>query len=157
MSFSFSCQADWSVLRQIAKKGQTLIHTFDRQACEAVGGIGWALVKRGIGAVHSAWGGVYGDEADQIADVLGLPSRDIIAANLAYDVSPVGCSTFIAPAKEGLLHARNLDWWFPRNLLKRHVVIGHGIPKVNLAILRVVQRLKLLGNMKITRRGDLSA
>jgi hypothetical protein len=110
-------------LSEFAKSGQTLTRALDRQACDAVGTVAWALVKRAIGTIHSALGDVYGDEADQIAGILGVSSNDIIAANLVYDGSHVGCSTFIAPAADGLLHARNLDWWFPRNLLKKHVVI----------------------------------
>lgn len=118
-----SGQADWSALEECASHGRTLIRAFDGEASDLVSSVGWAVMKRAIGTIHSALGGVYGEEAEQSADIFGVSTRDIVAANLAYDASQMGCSTFIIPANRGLLHARNLDWWFPRDLLKKHVVV----------------------------------
>ena len=88
-----------------------------------VGKLLWFALRKGADALHTVLGGHYGGEIKELAEGIGVPTGDIITANLAYDLSHVGCSTFLVPTSSGPLLARNLDWTFPRGLLKKHLTI----------------------------------
>lgn len=84
------------------------------------------LAKAALSALHSLLGRHYGDEIEDLAGVLGVARSEVILANVVYDYfagAGVGCSTFVADTPQGPLHARNLDWPFPRQLLRKHTAV----------------------------------
>jgi hypothetical protein len=93
-----------------------------------------------VAALHRARGAPRQGELASIGRALGAPRGDLLVANLAYDLAAVaplalalqgpGCSTLVADGPAGPLHARNLDWRFPGDLLRRHVrvVVVRGAP-----------------------------
>jgi predicted choloylglycine hydrolase len=58
------------------------------------------------------------DEANALAGQVGANWRDVILANISYDlvVAGLGCSTVALPTANGPVLARNMDWW-PENIL----------------------------------------
>jgi hypothetical protein len=75
--------------------------------------------------LHEWCGGYLGDEVCDLAELLDSEPEDILLANIAYDVTSclMGCSTFAAPTPRGPLHARNLDWEFSGDLLRKHTTV----------------------------------
>lgn len=69
-------------------------------------------------AVRMRTGNRFHDEAEAIAGQVGANWRDVILANISYDlvVARLGCSTVALPTRDGPVLARNMDWW-PENLL----------------------------------------
>jgi acid ceramidase len=115
----------WSVgLKPVAAGGGQLVRAFNTQGRGVVGGPAWFALQRATGALHSLLGGHLGAEIDDIAEGLRVPAREVVLANAAYDIAGVGCSTIVAATADGPLHARNLDWTFPRNLLKKHLTVA---------------------------------
>lgn len=59
-------------------------------------------------------------ETKALADTVGVPWRQLMLANLSYDLTLVriGCSTIALPTPDGPVVARNMDWW-PEDLLAR--------------------------------------
>ncbi len=59
-------------------------------------------------------------EAVALAGQVGADWRDVILANISYDlaIATFGCSTVALPTAEGPVVARNMDWW-PEDLLAR--------------------------------------
>ena len=57
-------------------------------------------------------------EAVGLAEHVGVSWRDIVLANISYDLMLVslGCSTVALPTPRGPVLARNMDWW-PEDLL----------------------------------------
>jgi hypothetical protein len=130
---------DWaSALRGQERSARALLGGFDRQIRdafqEAAGPFGGALdtlLRKGTRTLHLALGSHFGAELDSLADAVDVEVEDLIVANLAYDLShAVGCSTFVAAGKAGLIHARTVDWPFPGQLLRTHTtaVRVHGAP-----------------------------
>jgi hypothetical protein len=114
-----------------ASAGQRLLAGFQRQVEKEIGPTKRALLSRGVGVAHSLLGGAFDDEISAIAAALEVRERDVLLANLAYDlVNGVGCSTFAAPSQRGMIHARNLDWPFPGKLLRSHTAVFRtaGVP-----------------------------
>jgi hypothetical protein len=59
-------------------------------------------------------------EAAGVAGLIGAGWRDILLANVSYDLllGTMGCSTVVLPTPSGPVVARNMDWW-PEDLLAR--------------------------------------
>ncbi|HEX5270655.1 MAG TPA: C45 family peptidase [Gemmataceae bacterium] len=59
-------------------------------------------------------------EASGVARLIGANWREVILANLCYDLllGTMGCSTVVLPTPSGPVVARNMDWW-PEDLLAR--------------------------------------
>lgn len=104
------------------RAGRKLIRAFNQQVASYVGGN--ALKKIAIG-LHDLVGGYLGDEVADLAELLDCEPKDVLLANVIYDVtsSLLGCSTFVTPTQRGPLHARNLDWWFRGDLLRKHTTV----------------------------------
>src|SRR5262249_52434394 len=64
-------------------------------------------------AVRLRTGNRFHQEADAIAAQVGSNWRDVILANISYDlvVASLGCSTVALPTRDGPVLARNMDWW----------------------------------------------
>jgi hypothetical protein len=58
-------------------------------------------------------------EIGVVADAVDVDTSSLLFANLAYDLGTLGCSTFVRDGKGGPLLARNLDWEFPGDILRR--------------------------------------
>jgi hypothetical protein len=115
----------WSdALKPFARSGQALLRAFNDQGRNEIGPIRWWALQRATGALHTLLGAEHGNETGDLADVLDVPESEVVLANAAYDIASVGCSTVAASTPEGPLHARNLDWEFPRGLLKKHLVVA---------------------------------
>lgn len=119
---------------------RSMLRTMERQALKdassrwsptfAAGGL--AALKFALSGGNWALGGHFRGEIDAIADKVGVDAGQVLMANLAYDLTHwVGCSTIAAPTADGPLHARNLDWPFPRGMLRRHttVVVVRNAPR----------------------------
>ena len=64
--------------------------------------------------------GRYRVESEAIADRIGVTWRDVMLANVCYDIAMniLGCSTMALATAQGPVLARNMDWW-PEDLLAR--------------------------------------
>ena len=113
-----------SALAPIAAKGKQLVAAFNSQGRAVTGAAAWVAIQRATGALHTLLGGQHGEEVDSIAAALDVPAREVVLANAAYDISHAGCSTIAAATPKGPLHARNLDWSFPRGLLKKNLIVA---------------------------------
>jgi len=63
-------------------------------------------------------GGRFQPEAAAFAGAVGATWRDVMLANLSYDLAlaALGCSTLALPTPSGPVLARNMDWW-PEDVL----------------------------------------
>jgi hypothetical protein len=126
--------APWSdALDPLAASGTSLLKGFHQQALSAIRSetgsalaakVLWGSLHGAAGMLHSLLGSQHGDEIDDIANALDASAREIVLANVVYDISNIGCSAVAAVAPEGPLHARNLDWPFPRGLLRKHLFVA---------------------------------
>jgi hypothetical protein len=78
-----------------------------------------------VGRLLADWGRLrtanrFQSEAVALARQVGVSWRDVMLANLSYDLvlAHLGCSTVALPTPQGPVVARNMDWW-PENLLAR--------------------------------------
>ena len=113
---------DWAPAfnARTAKACRGLRHALESQAEAHVGSTKVTAVKSSLGVGHSLMGNHYGNECATIARAIGLPARDVLLANLAYDLTQAaGCSTFVVRTINGPLHGRTLDWDFPRGWSRR--------------------------------------
>src|SRR3954465_264573 len=68
-------------------------------------------------------------EMEALAQKVSLPVSDIALCNFYYDALKVvlghtfGCTAFAIDTPEGILHARNLDWWMDNQALARYTTI----------------------------------
>jgi hypothetical protein len=68
-------------------------------------------------------------EMESLATELALPSSDAVLCNLYYDALKAalgnlfGCTAFAVDTPEGVLHARNLDWWTEGSALSRFTAV----------------------------------
>ena len=64
----------------------------------------------------------YLEEIESIASVSDFDSDQVLVANLYYDILKfyLGCTAFAVDTPNGVLHARNLDWWTENNILSDH-------------------------------------
>lgn len=115
-----------------------LLKGFESQVRGFVGGFGWFAMKTTAATLAAGFGGYYRPELRALAREAGSTPTRVLLANLAYDLSAgaAGCSTFAVDAGRGVLHARNLDWNFPRRLLQKNTVITkvRGAPKGDYAL-----------------------
>jgi hypothetical protein len=120
------------------RAASALLKGFEAQVREFVGGIGWLGMKATAATIAAGFGGFYRPELRALAREAGSTPTSVLLANLAYDLSAgaTGCSTFAVDAGSGVLHARNLDWNFPRRLLQKHTVIAkvRGAPEGDYAL-----------------------
>jgi hypothetical protein len=116
-----------------------LLSGFDRQCQEQVraargraGPPAFAVVRRLLASVVAKRFRRRALEVEALAEALGVSRAELLFANLAYDVAsaapaqlvaPLGCSTFVSVGPGAPLHARNLDWHFPGNLLREHPLL----------------------------------
>ncbi len=65
-------------------------------------------------------GNRFHSEASMYAEEAGVSWRDIMLANISYDLTimALGCSTVALPTPSGPVLARNMDWW-PEDVLAR--------------------------------------
>jgi hypothetical protein len=68
-------------------------------------------------------------EIESLASVLELSVGDAVLCNLYYDAlkavlgQAIGCTAFALDTPDGILHARNLDWWTEDEALGRYTVL----------------------------------
>jgi len=69
-------------------------------------------------AVQLRTGNRFHREAAALAHLAGVDWRDVILANISYDLvlASLGCSTVALPTPTGPVLARNMDWW-PEEIL----------------------------------------
>ncbi len=69
----------------------------------------------------------YWEEMESLASEGGVSISDAVLCNLYYDVLKValGCTAFAIEAPDGILHARNLDWWTENLALTRYTTVCH--------------------------------
>jgi hypothetical protein len=71
------------------------------------------------------------EEMESLAHELSLSVSDVALCNFYYDALKVvlgcdfGCTAFAIDTPEGVLHARNLDWWTDNSALARYTAICH--------------------------------
>jgi len=71
------------------------------------------------------------EEMESLARQLSVPVTDVAVGNFYYDALKVifgsgpGCTAFAVDAPDGILHARNLDWWTRNSVLARYTAICH--------------------------------
>ena len=101
-----------AVPREVFARGRQLLDVVLRQAPPAARVLAdWVRLRTG-GRFHA--------EAVSLAGRVGADWRDLLVANLAYDllVGRPGCSTVALAGAGGPVVARNMDWW-PQDLLAR--------------------------------------
>jgi acid ceramidase len=66
-------------------------------------------------------------EIESLSRSLGLPVSDGALCNFYYDALKVvlGCTAFAVDSADGVLHARNLDWWTENAVLSRYTTVCH--------------------------------
>lgn len=121
-----------------------LLEAFREQVYESLEGgwvpasVLWTGLKAGAATIAAGFGGYYRGELVTLAELSDSTPTDVLLANLAYDLSngAAACSTFAARSKRATLHARNLDWTFPRRLLEQNTVVAKvlGAPKGDYAL-----------------------
>ncbi len=73
----------------------------------------------------------YWQEMQSLAYQLAVSVSDIALCNFYYDVlkaslaGAFGCTAFAVDSPEGVLHARNLDWWTQDAALARYTTVCH--------------------------------
>ena len=63
-------------------------------------------------------------ELESLSLSVGVPLSDTVLCNFYYDALKVviGCTAFAADTADGVLHARNLDWWTSSAILSRYTL-----------------------------------
>jgi acid ceramidase len=66
-------------------------------------------------------------EIEALSRTLQVPVSDVALSNFYYDVLKVvlGCTAFAVDTGNGILHARNLDWWTENAALARYTTVSH--------------------------------
>src|SRR5258708_432640 len=66
-------------------------------------------------------------EIESLSHLLELPVSDVALCNFYYDALKVvlGCTAFAVDRSDGILHARNLDWWTEDSALARYTTACH--------------------------------
>jgi predicted choloylglycine hydrolase len=66
-------------------------------------------------------------ELEGLSAVLAVPMEDVTLGNFYYDAlkSVIGCTAFGVETEQGILHARNLDWWSEEARLSRYSALCH--------------------------------
>jgi hypothetical protein len=101
-----------------------LTDAIEMEALNQFGSTSWlAALSAAANGFNCLLGGMRRDEVQDLARLAEVSAGRIIVANLLYDFFAGACSTFITPTKHGPLHARNLDWEFPEQLLRRATTV----------------------------------
>ena len=101
-------------LDDLTAAGQRLVAVFVDEVKEAITSAGYATLSMALGVGHTLLGSAFGDEVSAIAEALDVSQREIILANMAYDLAnSVGCSTFAAPATRPSPGASSAMPWPP--------------------------------------------
>jgi hypothetical protein len=91
--------------------------------------LGTAAGESPLSAASELITGEYREEMESLAAGLEFPFHDLVLCNLYYDslktvLGPVfGCTAFAIDTGDGVLHARNLDWWTEGSLLSRYTTV----------------------------------
>lgn len=111
----------WSGLAQFRDAARELV-TFYLNELEGFAGDGLFDAALPILATQESQ-----NEMRGIADVLGVPFRDIALVNLYYDAfrALFGCTALGLDTPAGPILARNLDWWTSAGALSRLTQITH--------------------------------
>src|SRR5258708_22193175 len=70
-------------------------------------------------------------EMESLSRSMELPLSEVVLCNLYYDALKVvlsgvfGCTAFAIDTPDGILHARNLDWWTENSALARYTAVSH--------------------------------
>jgi acid ceramidase len=66
-------------------------------------------------------------EIESLSRTLQLPAIDVALCNFYYDILKLvlGCTAFAVDTGDGVLHARNLDWWTENAALARYTTVCH--------------------------------
>lgn len=127
-----------SAVKGRGRSARALLGGFESQVREFVGAVGWTAMKATAATLAAGFGGYYRAEQRALAAEAKATPSEVLLANLAYDLSAgaTGCSTFATTSGEGVLHARNLDWTFPRRLLEKNTIVARvrGAPKGDYAM-----------------------
>lgn len=107
-----------TVPAEAIQAGQRLLTAIMQQVPQSL----WVLAD----AVRLRTGNRFHAEAEALAGHVGASWRDIILANISYDLmlASVGCSTVALPTPRGPVLARNMDW-FPQDLLAQASILIH--------------------------------
>ncbi|MEM6645007.1 MAG: C45 family peptidase [Bacteroidota bacterium] len=64
-------------------------------------------------------------EMDYVAQATGHDLASVALVNLYYDALKLvlGCSAFAVETDQGILHARNLDWWTENDILSKYTLL----------------------------------
>ena len=101
-----------------------LTEVIEAEAAVQFGSTSWlAALSAAASGFNRLLGGTRRDEIRELAQLTDTSAGRIIVANILYDFFAGACSTFITPTPTGLLHARNLDWEFPKHLLRRTTTV----------------------------------
>lgn len=102
---------------------QSLVVAVEEEARTLYGGPWLRPLASAADTLNRLLGSVYRADISALADLTGRSPGTVIVANVLYDLFAGACSTFVTRTPHGLLHARNLDWEFPQNLLRQHTMI----------------------------------
>jgi hypothetical protein len=112
---------DFDLSRPVTQLAATLPPGALDAGCRLLGAILPSIPRQGRvvadwARLRTAWR--FQREAAGVARLIGTSWRDILLANVSYDLllGTVGCSTVVLPTPSGPVVARNLDWW-PEDLL----------------------------------------
>lgn len=78
-----------------------------------IGNMGFTAFKSAVAGIYKIGGRAYGEDVDVWAKGIGVPRRDIIFANLQYEICQAfGCTSlaYNLPDGRGVAHVRNMDW-----------------------------------------------
>ncbi len=70
-------------------------------------------------------------EMESLSRSMELPLSEVVLCNLYYDALKAvlsgvfGCTAFAIDTPDGILHARNLDWWTENSALARYTAVSH--------------------------------
>lgn len=131
---------DWKpVLQPQAKSARKLLQAFREQTeSNVLGALPATLLRSVVSVLHKMLGSAYGVECRSIAAAVGVPVEELLFANLAYDLTQAaGCTTFVVSTPRGPVHARTLDWPFPKDHLRRNTTAYrvHGCPQGDYTII----------------------
>jgi len=114
---------DWSPLQKFRNHARQLLAANRSFLEEQVGSVGFVLGRTGASLLHAIRGAGSAESISGLAAALRVPRDELLLASYAYDLGQVGCSTLVCRSGGTPLHARNLDWDFPRGLLRKYATV----------------------------------
>lgn len=96
-------------------------------------------------------------EIEFISSISDFSADQVLVANFYYDVLKfyLGCSAFAVRCDDGILHARNLDWWTDNNILSKYSRIFL-FQKGGETLYKTVGWLGFVGALSGTKPGSFS-